>query len=114
MVRKEGGAVTERVVVVGGSSGIGLATAARLIAAGFEVIIIGRDQEKLSRPVKELGGSATAERADAGNAEDMRRAFASIGPVDHVVVTVTGNGGAGPFRSIDPADLNRGLAGKIV
>src|SRR5262245_11492155 len=114
MMTRKGGAVAERVVVVGGSSGIGLATAARLAGTGYEVIITGRDQEKLRSAAKELNGSARGEQADAGDAEAMRTLFASIGRVDHVVVTVTGNGGAGPFRSIDPDDLLRGLTGKVI
>lgn len=43
----------QRVVITGGSSGIGLALARRVVGAGGEVVLIGRDEVKLARAAAE-------------------------------------------------------------
>lgn len=62
-------------LVIGGSSGIGLATAAQLSALNIDVVLVGRSQTKLDAAVGELqqGGSAEALQADLYREEDTRR-----------------------------------------
>jgi len=48
----------EHTVIIGGSSGIGLATARKLIGPGMKVTITGRNQDKLNSAWKSLGGAA--------------------------------------------------------
>ena len=47
-------------VITGGSSGIGLATAKRLVKEGADVFIMGRRQPELDKAVAEIGGNVTA------------------------------------------------------
>jgi NAD(P)-dependent dehydrogenase (short-subunit alcohol dehydrogenase family) len=58
-------------VVIGGTSGIGLATARLLVEAGLRVTIAGRDPDKGARAARDLGGSAHFARADVAHAEQV-------------------------------------------
>ncbi|MET7451580.1 SDR family oxidoreductase [Streptomyces sp. NPDC005574] len=78
------------VVVIGGSSGIGLETARQAHAAGAKLILTGRDQGRLDAARDELG--ALAATLVLSDAEGLRRFFAELPlPVDHVLVS-----GGGP------------------
>ena len=80
------------VVVVGGTSGIGLETARQAHAAGAKLIITGRNQGRLDAARDELGASART--LPVNDAAALQRFFAELpAPVDHVVVT-----GGGPVR----------------
>jgi len=87
------------VVVIGGSSGIGLETARQARAAGARLIVTGRDQGRLDAARDELGASAAA--LDLSDTAGLERFFAGLpAPVDHVVVT--GGGPAyGPIATLD-------------
>jgi NAD(P)-dependent dehydrogenase (short-subunit alcohol dehydrogenase family) len=79
------------VVVIGGSSGIGLETARRARAEGADVILTARDVDRLQRVGLELGASVTA--FDATDFERLGRFFDELSaPIDHVLVT-----GPGPY-----------------
>lgn len=104
--------MTEKVVVIGGTSGIGLATAKLLAAGGREVVIAGRDPDKLAKALAELDG-VTGSAVDARDPEALEAFFASTGPVDHVVVTVTGQAGPTPFAEVTGAVLREGVEGKL-
>ena len=83
----------QTVVVVGGSSGIGLATARRARAEQANVIITARDPERLHRAGLELQASIAA--FDAFDFERLDSFFDELpGPVDHILVT-----GPGPYYS---------------
>jgi len=80
----------QTVVVIGGSSGIGLETARRARAEGAEVILTGRNPEHLSRAALDLGAESTA-AFDATDPVALQRFFDDLpGPVDHVMVTAGG------------------------
>lgn len=84
----------QTVVVIGGSSGIGLETARRARADGAAVILTARDPDRLHRVGLELGASITA--FDATDFERLRRFFDELPrPVDHVLVT-----GPGPYYAL--------------
>ena len=59
------------VLITGGSAGIGLAIAKELIQRDNEVIITGRDKERLRRAAAELGGKVTPIVSDVSRAEDV-------------------------------------------
>jgi NAD(P)-dependent dehydrogenase (short-subunit alcohol dehydrogenase family) len=87
----EPGLQGQKVVVIGGSAGIGLETARRARAEGAEVILAARNRERLERAGQELGAQSTA-AFDAGDTPSLERFFAGLPtPVDHVMVS-----GGGP------------------
>ncbi len=57
----------KRVVVTGGSSGIGLKTARQLVEAGAEVCLVARREEALARAVADIGGSAWSHACDVSD-----------------------------------------------
>lgn len=99
----------KRIVVVGGSSGIGLATAKLLDGLGASVTIAGRDREKLQRARAGLGARAAAVAFDAGDAGQRKAALETLGAFDHLVLALSGAKGGGPFASLAAADLRQGF-----
>jgi len=115
----------QTVVVIGGSSGIGLETARRARAEGAEVILTARDPDRLQRIGRELGADIAA--FDATDFGRLAKFFDDLSrPIDHVLVT-----GPGPYyaplvefdvekarRDIDahlilPIQVARNAAGKV-
>jgi NAD(P)-dependent dehydrogenase (short-subunit alcohol dehydrogenase family) len=97
------------VAVIGGSAGIGLATARRARAEGAEVIITGRNPDHLREAAEEVGARSTA-AFDAEDDAALERFFAELdGPIDHVMVTA-GSPYYAPLDEIDFAAARRGLA----
>src|SRR5262245_56008507 len=83
--------VDQTVVVIGGSSGIGLETARRARSEGASVILTARDPDRLHRAGLDLGASIAA--FDALDFDRLRRFFDGLtNPIDHVLVT-----GGGPY-----------------
>jgi NAD(P)-dependent dehydrogenase (short-subunit alcohol dehydrogenase family) len=80
---------TDTVVVIGGSSGLGLAVARRCLADGALVVIAGRSQPRLDAASKELGypGRLTAVPADIADRAQLTRVFDRAGTLAHLVVT---------------------------
>ncbi|MEV4106864.1 SDR family oxidoreductase [Nonomuraea sp. NPDC049695] len=103
-----------RVVIVGGTSGIGLGTAARLAAGGAEVFVTGRSEERLEAALKQLGDQASGEVIDARDSGAMKALFERLGTVDHVIITVTGRGGAGPLSSLTGDAITGAVQNKLV
>jgi NAD(P)-dependent dehydrogenase (short-subunit alcohol dehydrogenase family) len=97
-------------IIVGGTSGIGLATARKAIAAGNDVTVAGRDPSRFPA-AQEFG--ATAVRLDAGDPQDCQRFFADHRPFDHLVLCPSGASGAGAFRELSLEDLRKGFDGKF-
>ncbi len=103
-----------RVAIIGGGSGIGLATAHLLDSRGALVTIGGRDPERLAGARARLGAAARASSVDAGDPASLQRFFAQAGPLDDLVLTVTGRGGAGPAAALAEQDLAGAFAGKTI
>jgi NAD(P)-dependent dehydrogenase (short-subunit alcohol dehydrogenase family) len=83
--------VGQRVVVIGGSSGIGLETARAARANGADVILTARDPRRLEDVGHELG--AEVEAFDAVDFDRLARFFDELPtPIDHVLVS-----GSGPY-----------------
>jgi NAD(P)-dependent dehydrogenase (short-subunit alcohol dehydrogenase family) len=66
------------VVITGGSSGIGLATAQRFVEEGAYVYITGRRQSELDKAVALIGRNVTAVQGDVSNQEDLDRLYAKV------------------------------------
>ncbi|RKT18652.1 short subunit dehydrogenase [Streptomyces sp. 1114.5] len=101
----------QRVVVMGGSSGIGEAAASAFAGDGAEVVVTGRDRERLDAAVARIGGRATGRRLDAADPAALAAFFAGEGTVDHLIVAVSGAAGSGPFAQLDLAELATGFRG---
>lgn len=67
--------VGKNVVVTGGNSGIGLATAQAFAAAGARVAIVGRSAQTLEHARDLIGGDTLAVQADLSQMADIARAF---------------------------------------
>lgn len=100
----------QRIIVMGGSSGIGRATAELLHQQGAEVIVTGRSAEKLTTFA--AMAPLRAVQVDATDRTALDSLFAEIGPIDHLVVCVSGGEGAGPFASLDLDSVRRAFAAK--
>jgi NAD(P)-dependent dehydrogenase (short-subunit alcohol dehydrogenase family) len=98
-------------LVVGGSSGIGLATARLLAAGGARVLVAGRDRQKLSAAE---GPGITGAVLDAASRDDLKRFFAECPALSFLVLSLSGGKGAGPFRTLDLADVVDGLEAKFL
>jgi NAD(P)-dependent dehydrogenase (short-subunit alcohol dehydrogenase family) len=77
----------QQVLVVGGSSGIGFATARLVAELGGQVTVASRSPEKVEAAVRALGGSSTGRRLDVTDQEGVEGFFADGATWDHVVVT---------------------------
>ncbi|HEY3992809.1 MAG TPA: SDR family oxidoreductase [Ktedonobacteraceae bacterium] len=97
----------QRVVIIGGTSGIGLATARLLAAQGADIIIASRQREKLDQALATLEGSVRGEVLDATSREETQSFFRRIGSFDHLVLTLAGHEGGGDFRTLDFDMLRR-------
>src|SRR5207302_5834378 len=75
------------VVVLGGSSGIGLATAKGAKAEGARIVITGRSAPRLESATAELGGEVKAVALDVADEGGTRALFAELEQVDHVFIT---------------------------
>jgi NAD(P)-dependent dehydrogenase (short-subunit alcohol dehydrogenase family) len=96
----------QTVVVIGGSAGIGLETARRARAEGAEVILTGRNPERLEHAARELGAQRTA-AFDAADPEAVEQFFDGLpDQIDHVMVTAGGPYYA-PLAEIDLAEARR-------
>ncbi len=66
------------VLITGGNSGIGLATAKQFVSEGAYVFITGRREPELAAAVKEIGRNVTGVQGDVSNLGDLDRLFAQI------------------------------------
>jgi hypothetical protein len=88
--RREPELLGQIVVVIGGSAGIGLETARRARAEGADVILTGRDPERLNRGALDVDARSTA-AFDANDAVALRQFFDGLPDrIDHVMVTGPG------------------------
>jgi NAD(P)-dependent dehydrogenase (short-subunit alcohol dehydrogenase family) len=82
----------QTVVVIGGSAGIGLETARLARAEGAEVILTGRNADRLKDAADELGAASSA-AFDATDEQQLERFFDELqGPIDHLMLS-----GSGPY-----------------
>ncbi|MGW4383656.1 SDR family oxidoreductase [Kitasatospora sp. NPDC004531] len=99
-------------LVVGGTSGIGLATARRLRAQGTTVHVVGRSKERLEDLAVSDPG-LVGHRADGGDREQIAEVLRTVGTFDWLVVALSGAEGAGPFAELDLAVLRRAFEAKF-
>ena len=101
----------QHVIVIGASSGIGLATAKAFAAAGARVVVAARSGDKLLRAAHEMGHGATALPIDTGDDAAILTAFAGE-PFDHVVITAAQTVTSG-VRGISLEDAYKSMNSKF-
>jgi len=112
-VQRERELAGQTVVLIGGSAGIGLETARRARAEGADVILTGRDPERLQRAAQELGAQRTA-AFDANDSAAVASFFHDLpAPIDHVLVTA-GGPSYGPLLEMDSAQVREAVSDHIV
>ena len=89
-------------VFVGGSSGIGLASAQAVAAEGARVVIGGRSEPRLRAAAERIGGRVEAHTVDITDEASVARFFDAVGPLDHLVISAAG-AAMGRFRDLDVA-----------
>jgi NAD(P)-dependent dehydrogenase (short-subunit alcohol dehydrogenase family) len=103
----------QTVVVIGGSGGIGLETARRARAQGAEVILTGRNRDRLSQAADDVGAQKTA-AFDAKDVSALQQFFRDLpAPIDHVMVTA-GGPTYGPLLEMQSAQVRQALSDHIV
>jgi NAD(P)-dependent dehydrogenase (short-subunit alcohol dehydrogenase family) len=97
--------VSELAVVTGGSKGIGLAVAARLLELGFEVLVTGRDREALDKAAADLaagGGDVSTAAFDVTDEAAVESALRGLAV--EVLVSNAGYGNSAPVERMALAD----------
>src|SRR5712691_6662469 len=97
-------------VVTGGNSGIGLATAKRLVADGAYVFITGRRKSELDAAVEQIGRNVTAVQGDVSKLADLDRLYATVKEVKGRIDILFANAGvaeAAPLGSISEEMYDR-------
>ncbi|MEU6019547.1 SDR family oxidoreductase [Streptomyces sp. NPDC047515] len=111
-VRHEPELLGQTVVVIGGSSGMGLETARHARAEGADVILTGRNPDRLEQAAQELGAQRTA-AFDATDTAALKRFFQDLPtPIDHVMVTA-GGPHYGPLLEMDSAQVSESLSNRV-
>jgi NAD(P)-dependent dehydrogenase (short-subunit alcohol dehydrogenase family) len=88
------------VVITGGNSGIGLATAKLFYAEGANVAISGRDQKTLDEAVKTIGPNTLAVKADVSKLADIDRFYAQVAAKFGKIDAIFANAGIAKFAPI--------------
>jgi NAD(P)-dependent dehydrogenase (short-subunit alcohol dehydrogenase family) len=103
----------QTVVVIGGSAGIGLETARRARAEGADVIITGRNLDRLTQAGQDVGAQRTA-AFDANDTAALQGFFADLpAPIDHVMVAA-GGPHYGPLLEMDSAQVRDAVSEHLV
>ena len=77
----------KRVVILGGSSGIGLAVAEQAASQGAKLVIASSNAERVQKAIESLGGNAQGHTLDLSDEQAVETLFAKLGAFDHLVFT---------------------------
>ena len=79
-----------RIVITGGGTGIGFATAELAAARGASLVLLGRRESKLRAAAESIGPAASYHVLDVTDGEALKRVFGSLGSIDHLVTCAAG------------------------
>ncbi|MHC3474974.1 SDR family oxidoreductase [Streptomyces sp. 7R007] len=109
-------------VLIGGSSGIGLAAGVLLRSVGARVVLVGRNPDRLKAAVSRVRSASPAENpddavlgvaGDGGDEQTLAEAFDRAGHVDHVLVTAGDISGAGPLTGLSADDIRAAFDSRL-
>lgn len=89
------------VVILGGSAGIGLATAKAAAAEGAKVIIVSSNQQRINKALEQLPQGSAGYAVDLSKEENIKNIFEKIGQLDHLVYTAGENLQLGVVETLD-------------
>ena len=84
---RENGFENKQVVIVGGSSGIGLAVGEEAASQGADVVIVSSSAERVQEAIKSIGGAARGQVVDVSDEKAVESFFTNLGAFDHLVFT---------------------------
>lgn len=101
----------QTVVIVGASSGIGLATAKAAALRGAKIVMIGRSREKLEAAAQTVRGNVVLAAANMLDAEGLGAAIGSAGAIDHLVLTAVADEiqRIGPLGQLSDEQMERSI-----
>ena len=99
----------QRIVIMGGTSGIGLATAERAAAEGATVIVASSRAERIDAALECLPASAEGYTVDVRREEEVRDLFTRVGSFDHLAFTAGETLQIGPIAETDIDAARRAL-----
>jgi NAD(P)-dependent dehydrogenase (short-subunit alcohol dehydrogenase family) len=109
-------------LLIGGSSGIGLAAGTLLRSVGARVVLVGRDPDRLKAATSRVRAAGRDEDADdavlsvsgdSGDERTIAEAFDRAGHVDHVFITAGGLSGAGPLAGLSADDVRTAVGAHL-
>jgi NAD(P)-dependent dehydrogenase (short-subunit alcohol dehydrogenase family) len=86
-VEQRNGLCNKRVVILGGSSGIGLAVAEQAGSQGAKIVIASSNAERVQKAVESLGNNAQGHTLDLSDEQAVETLFSKLGAFDHLVFT---------------------------
>jgi NAD(P)-dependent dehydrogenase (short-subunit alcohol dehydrogenase family) len=104
MTMKEKMLTGKRVILLGASTGIGLATAKAAAAEGANVVIVSGNEQRVQKALKELPEGSAGHAVDLSKEENISSFFETIGNFDHLVYTAAENL---TLNTICQTDLNK-------
>ena len=103
----------QTVVVIGGSAGNGLETGRLARGEGAEVVLTGRNPERLEQAARELSAKGSA-AFDADDAAGVKRFFDALpAPIDHVLIAAYTRRSYGPMLDSLPEEVGQGLGRRV-
>ncbi|WP_368621385.1 SDR family oxidoreductase [Paraburkholderia sp. BR13444] len=97
----------QHVVLLGGTSGIGLATAEAALAAGASVSVVSSRSERVAGAVARLGDRVNGYTVDLSNASAVRALFGQVGAIDHLVYSAGDSLRTGALADMDLATVRQ-------
>jgi NAD(P)-dependent dehydrogenase (short-subunit alcohol dehydrogenase family) len=97
----------KRVVLLGGTAGIGLATARAAAAAGASVVVVSSNPDNVAKALAELPAGARGETVDVTREAEIEALFARLGAFDHLFYTAGESLALFPLRDVEIATAQR-------
>jgi NAD(P)-dependent dehydrogenase (short-subunit alcohol dehydrogenase family) len=91
----------QRIVLLGGTSGIGFATAQAAALEGAQVVVVSRRQDRVDRAIAGLPEGTQGYVANLADEEELRVLFELIGAFDHLIFTAGDELVIGEFNALN-------------